>query len=154
MEAFTATPDASRPPNVKFRAMRRVPSTGPLAVLSGPVGGAPLIGLLSAGAACALDLPALTGRVVDGAGLLRPAERDALAATLKAHEDRTTDQVVVATVPSLQGTSVEDFSNRLFRAWGLGTKARNNGVLFLIAPTERKVRIEVGYGLEGALPTR
>ncbi|SEO88341.1 uncharacterized protein SAMN04487843_104344 [Methylobacterium sp. ap11] len=126
--------------------MRRVPGAGPLAVL--------LVlwaGLLWAGAASALDLPSLTGRVVDGAGLLRPEEREALAATLKAHEDKTTDQVVVATVPSLQGTSVEDFSNRLFRAWGLGTKARNNGVLFLIAPSERKVRIEVGYGLEGAL---
>lgn len=126
--------------------MRRLPGAGPLAVL--------LVlwaGLLWAGAASALDLPPLTGRVVDGAGLLRPEEREALAATLKAHEDKTTDQVVVATVPSLQGTSVEDFSNRLFRAWGLGTRARNNGVLFLIAPTERKVRIEVGYGLEGAL---
>ncbi|AWN55845.1 TPM domain-containing protein [Methylobacterium sp. 17Sr1-1] len=110
-----------------------------------------LLPALWAGAAAALDLPPLTGRVVDGAGLLRPEESAALAAKLKAHEDKTTDQVVVATVPSLQGTSVEDFSNRLFRAWGLGTKARNNGVLFLIAPTERKVRIEVGYGLEGAL---
>ncbi|MET7244841.1 TPM domain-containing protein [Methylobacterium sp. EM32] len=111
----------------------------------------PLLLIVLAGAAVALDLPPLTGRVVDGAGLLRPEERAALAAKLKAHEDKTTDQVVVATVPSLQGTSVEDFSNRLFRAWGLGTKARNNGVLFLIAPAERKVRIEVGYGLEGAL---
>ncbi|SFU39867.1 uncharacterized protein SAMN02799631_00449 [Methylobacterium sp. 174MFSha1.1] len=120
--------------------MRRVPE----AVLA-------LLLLLWAGGACALDLPPLTGRVVDGAGLLRPEESAALAAKLKAHEDKTTDQVVVATVPSLQGTSVEDFSNRLFRAWGLGTKARNNGVLFLIAPAERKVRIEVGYGLEGAL---
>ncbi|MFH6786456.1 TPM domain-containing protein [Methylobacterium sp. MA0201] len=108
-------------------------------------------GLLWTGAAAALDLPPLTGRVVDGAGLLRPEERAALSATLKAHEDKTTDQVVVATVPSLQGTSVEDFSNRLFRAWGLGTRAKNNGVLLLVAPTERKVRIEVGYGLEGAL---
>ncbi|GJD60585.1 TPM domain-containing protein [Methylobacterium frigidaeris] len=111
----------------------------------------PFLLVLSAGTAAALDLPPLTGRVVDGAGLLRPEESAALAAKLKAHEDKTTDQVVVATIPSLQGTSVEDFSNRLFRAWGLGGKARNNGVLFLIAPTERKVRIEVGYGLEGAL---
>ncbi|TNC12369.1 TPM domain-containing protein [Methylobacterium terricola] len=107
-------------------------------------------GLPGAGAA-ALDLPPLTGRVVDGAGLLRPEERAALAATLKAHADKTTDQVVVATLPSLQGTSVEDFANRLFRAWGLGAGAKNNGVLFLVAPNERKVRIEVGYGLEGAL---
>ncbi|TGD96066.1 TPM domain-containing protein [Methylobacterium nonmethylotrophicum] len=110
-----------------------------------------LLLVLWAGAAAALDLPPLAGRVVDGANLLRPEERAALSATLKAHEDRTTDQVVVATVPSLQGTSVEDFANRLFRAWALGAKAKNNGVLFLVAPTERKVRIEVGYGLEGAL---
>jgi uncharacterized protein len=110
-----------------------------------------LLLILWAGVACALDLPPLTGRVVDTAGLLRPEDKAALAETLKAHEDKTTDQVVVATVPSLQGTSVEDFANRLFRVWGLGTKARNNGVLFLVAPNERKVRIEVGYGLEGAL---
>lgn len=120
--------------------------------MRGPAGAVlALLLILWAGAACALDLPPLTGRVVDGAGLLRPEDKAALAETLKAHEDKTTDQVVVATVPSLQGTSVEDFANRLFRAWGLGTKARNNGVLLLVAPTERKVRIEVGYGLEGAL---
>ncbi|WP_245442719.1 TPM domain-containing protein [Methylobacterium terrae] len=121
--------------------MRRFPGAGLLALLL----------VLWAGAATALDLPPLTGRVVDGAGLLAPEEAAALSARLKAHEDRTTDQVVVATVPSLQGTSVEDFANRLFRAWGLGTRARNNGVLLLVAPAERKVRIEVGYGLEGAL---
>ncbi|KMO21267.1 TPM domain-containing protein [Methylobacterium platani] len=121
--------------------MRKAPGAALLALLA----------ILWAGAAASLDLPPLTGRVVDGAGLLQPEDAAALAARLKAHEDRTTDQVVVATVPSLQGTSVEDFANRLFRAWGLGTGARNNGVLFLVAPAERKVRIEVGYGLEGAL---
>jgi uncharacterized protein len=98
-----------------------------------------------------LPFPPLTGRVVDSAGLLKPEDRAALERKLKAHEDRTTDQVVVATVPSLAGTSVEDYANRLFRHWGLGQKAKNNGVLLLVAPAERKVRIEVGYGLEGAL---
>jgi uncharacterized protein len=98
-----------------------------------------------------LPFPPLTGRVVDNAGLLRPEERNALEAKLKAHEDKTSDQVVVATVTSLGGTSVEDYANRLFRAWKLGVAKTNNGVLFLVAPTERKTRIEVGYGLEGSL---
>ena len=98
-----------------------------------------------------LGFPQLTGRVVDSANLLNPEQRAALEAKLKAHEDKTTDQVVVATVPSLGGTSVEDYANRLYRHWRLGQKAKNNGALLLVAPTERKVRIEVGYGLEGAL---
>jgi uncharacterized protein len=96
-------------------------------------------------------LPRLTARVVDEANLLRLEERIALEHKLKAHEDRTTDQVVIATVPSLGGTSIDDYANRLFRTWQLGQKAKNNGVLLLVAPNERKVRIEVGYGLEGAL---
>ena len=109
--------------------------------------------LLSVGLARAaeLDLPKLDGRVTDAAGVLSPAARARIEAKLKAHEDKTSDQVVVATIPSLQGTTIEDFANRLFRAWGLGQKAKNNGALLIVAPTERKVRIEVGYGLEGAL---
>jgi uncharacterized membrane protein YgcG len=70
---------------------------------------------------------------------------------LRAHEEKTSDQVVVATLPSLQGYPIEEFANGLFRAWKLGDKAKNNGVLLIVAPNERKVRIEVGYGLEGAL---
>jgi uncharacterized protein len=101
--------------------------------------------------AAELTFPALTGRVVDAAGILSPEQRGALEAKLKAHEDKTSDQVVVATVPNLQGTTVEDYANRLFRDWKLGQAKTNNGVLLLVAPTERKVRIEVGYGLEGAL---
>ena len=97
------------------------------------------------------DFPKLTGRVTDAAGILAPDARQRIEDKLKAHEDKTTDQVVVATVPNLQGLTVEDYANRLFRAWGLGEKAKNNGVLLLVAPKERKVRIEVGYGLEGAL---
>lgn len=95
--------------------------------------------------------PPLTDRIVDGANLIAPEARQRIAGKLKAHEDKTGDQLVVATVPSLQGLGIEDFSNGLFRFWKLGEKARNNGVLLLVAPTERKVRIEVGYGLEGAL---
>lgn len=101
--------------------------------------------------ALAQTFPSLTGRVVDAANLLKPEERNALETKLKAHEDKTSDQVVVATVSSLEGTSVEDYANRLFRAWQLGQKKNDNGVLLLVAPNERKVRIEVGYGLEGAL---
>jgi len=96
-------------------------------------------------------MPPLTGRVVDGAALLTPEQRQALSEKLKAHEDKTSDQVVVATVRTLGGLSVEDYANRLFRTWGLGQKKTNNGVLLLVAPNDRKMRIEVGYGLEGAL---
>lgn len=98
-----------------------------------------------------LDFPALSGRVVDAAGILGPEARTKLEGKLKAYEDKTSDQVVVATVPGLQGTTIEDYANRLFRHWQLGQKKANNGVLLVVAPNERKVRIEVGYGLEGAL---
>jgi uncharacterized protein len=95
--------------------------------------------------------PPLTGRVVDGANVLKPDDRSGLEQKLKAHEDKTTDQVVVATVPSLGGLTIEDYANRLYRHWRLGQRDKNNGALLLVAPNERKVRIEVGYGLEGAL---
>ena len=101
--------------------------------------------------ALAQTFPPLTGRVVDSANLLKPDERAALEAKLKAHEDKTTDQVVVATLRSLEGYEIEDYANRLFRHWQLGQKDKDNGALLLVAPQERKVRIEVGYGLEGAL---
>ncbi|QJP17238.1 YgcG family protein [Starkeya sp. ORNL1] len=106
---------------------------------------------LLAPARAELTFPPLTGRVVDAASILNPAARAALDAKLAAQEGKTTDQFVVATVPSLQGTSVEDYANRLFRAWKLGQGDKNNGALLLVAPNERKVRIEVGYGLEGVL---
>jgi uncharacterized protein len=98
-----------------------------------------------------LRLPELTGRVVDLANVLSPETEDSLTEQLAAHEQRTSNQVVVATVSSLQGYDIERFANELFRAWGLGQKDRNNGVLLLVAPDEREVRIEVGYGLEGTL---
>ncbi|WP_264045641.1 TPM domain-containing protein [Methylobacterium flocculans] len=95
--------------------------------------------------------PPLSGRVVDAASLLKPEDRTSLEAKLKAYEEKTSDQVVVATVPSLQDLTVEDYANRLFRSWKIGQSKTNNGALLLVAPNERKVRIEVGYGLEGAL---
>ena len=127
----------------------RPPATGLLAALSL----AWLIWAALAGFAAAAepDFPKLTGRVVDAAGILAPETRTRIDGKIKAHEDRTGDQLVVATVPSLQDLTVEDYANRLARAWGIGQKKTNNGVLLLVAPKERKVRIEVGYGLEGAL---
>jgi uncharacterized protein len=97
------------------------------------------------------EFPALTGRVVDDAGILDATTRESLRAQLAALEVKTTDQLVVATVKSLNGNSIEDYANRLFRRWQLGQRGKNNGVLLLVAPNERKVRIEVGYGLEGTL---
>ena len=102
-------------------------------------------------AAQSLTFPQQTGRVTDEAGILDAATRAALVQKLAALEAKTTDQLFVATVKSLQGTSIEDYANRLFRQWGIGQKGKNNGVLLLVAPTDRKVRIEVGYGLEGTL---
>lgn len=98
-----------------------------------------------------LAFPALSGRVVDAASILDPAAIARISDKLAAFEARTTDQIVVATVASLQDRSIEEYANRLHRHWALGTKERNNGALLLVAPRERKVRIEVGYGLEGAL---
>jgi uncharacterized protein len=92
--------------------------------------------------------PALTGRVVDDANLLSASDKAALEADLKALEDKSSDQVVVVTVPSLQGYTIEDYGYQLGRYWGIGTKELNNGVLLIVAPNERKVRIEVGRGLE------
>ena len=102
-------------------------------------------------AAHALDFPALTGRVVDEAGILDPATRAALTDKLAGLEAKTTDQLVVVTLKSLQGTSIEDFGVQLGRRWQVGQKDKNNGVLLIVVPSERQVRIEVGYGLEGAL---
>jgi uncharacterized protein len=107
--------------------------------------------LCLAGAAVALEFPALTGRVVDQAGII-PADVEArLDAELAALEAKSSDQLVVATVPSLQGTDIADFGYQLGRAWGIGQKTLDNGALLIVAPNERKVRIEVGYGLEPIL---
>ena len=106
---------------------------------------------LVSGLACALEFPELAGRVVDQGGVIPAAERDAIEAKLRDLEDKSGIQFVVATVKSLQGGDIETFANQLFRTWKLGEAKKNNGVLLLVAPTERKVRIEVGYGLEGTL---
>ena len=99
----------------------------------------------------ALTFPALSGRVVDDAQMLDPATRQQLTQTLEAHEKATGEQVVVVTVPGLQGTAIEDYGYQLGRAWGIGQKDKNNGALLIVARDDRKLRIEVGYGLEDRL---
>jgi len=101
--------------------------------------------------AFALDFPALTGRVVDQAGVMSAASRTNVETKSKNLEDKSGIQLVVATVKSLQGGDIETYANQLFRFWKLGEAKKNNGVLLLVAPNEHKVRIEVGYGLEGTL---
>lgn len=109
------------------------------------------LALCFASLALALDFPPLTGRVVDQANIMTAQSRSELEAKLKELEDKSSIQLVVATVKSLQGSDVETYANGLFRSWKLGEAKKNNGVLLLIAPAEHKVRIEVGYGLEGTL---
>jgi uncharacterized protein len=96
-------------------------------------------------------LTALTGRVVDNAHILSAAERRRLTLQLAALERRTTDQLVVVTLPSLGGYSIEQVGLRLGKGWGIGQSGLDNGVLLIVAPNDRQVRIEVGCGLEGLL---
>jgi uncharacterized protein len=95
--------------------------------------------------------PALSGRIVDEANLLSADDRRTLEQELKALEDKSTDQLVIYTTRSLQGYEIEDFGYRLGRTWAIGQKDKNNGVILIVAPNERKVRIEVGRGLEPQL---
>jgi uncharacterized protein len=98
--------------------------------------------------AYAQTFPQLTGQVVDDANLLSPAQKADLTTKLQALEAQSSHQVVVVTVPDLQGYEIEDYGYKLGRAWGIGRKKVDDGLLLIIAPKERKVRIEVGYGLE------
>lgn len=97
------------------------------------------------------SFPPLTGRVVDEADILSPQIEAELTAKLEALETATQHQLVVATLADLQGYEIEEYGYQLGRHWGIGREGVNDGVLFLVAPAERKVRIEVGYGLEGVL---
>ena len=130
-------------PTARFRPQQhRLPRSSLIAVL--------LLGLVC-GLAWALDFPPLSGRVVDEADVISPGVRTSIEQKSKELEEKSGIQLVVATVKSLQGNDIETFANQLFRAWKLGEAKKNNGVLLLVAPTEHKVRIEVGYGLEGTL---
>lgn len=98
-----------------------------------------------------ISLPTLTGRVVDEANILSQTARENLTKILANHETNTTNQVVVVTLNSLEGQSIESYSLELARKWAIGQKDKNNGVLLVVAPNEKEIRIEVGYGLEGSL---
>jgi uncharacterized protein len=99
-------------------------------------------------ASAAPNFPALTGRVVDDAHILSDATKTDLDQKLAGLEQKTSRQLVVVTIPSLQGYEISDYGYQLGRAWGIGQAKLNNGILLIVAPTEHKVRIEVGYGLE------
>lgn len=101
--------------------------------------------------ALAQQLPALSGRVVDTAGMIEPAAEAALVRKLEAFEQKSSDQIAVATIPNLGGEAIEPYANRLFRHWELGQAGENNGILLLVSRDDRRMRIEVGYGLEGTL---
>ena len=107
--------------------------------------------LITLATALALVFPALTGRVVDQANVIPAQTRSALETKLADLEEKSGIQLVVATVSSLEGQEIEPYANELFRNWKLGERTKNNGVLVLVAPNEHRVRIEVGYGLEGTL---
>ena len=125
--------------------MTRTRGAGPLVV-------AVLALVALAGAAFAApNFPRLSGRVVDEANLLSPEAERSLTARLQALEESTGRQMVVATIPDLQGYPIEDYGYQLGRSWGIGDAKRDDGVLLIVAPNDRKVRIEVGYGLEPIL---
>ncbi len=102
-------------------------------------------------AAAEPTFPALTGRIVDEAGLLTPETRAAIEAKSAALEQKSTDQLAVVTLKSLQGYPIEEYGYQLGRKWGIGQAGKDNGVLLIVAPNERKVRIEVGRKLEPIL---
>ncbi len=113
-----------------------------------------LLALLCAGlaqAAIAQTFPQLTGRVVDEARLLSPEQAAALGVKLAQLEQQSGRQLVVATVPDLQGYDISDYAYQLGRAWGIGDKERNDGAVLLVAPNERRVFIATGYGVEGTV---
>jgi uncharacterized protein len=97
------------------------------------------------------SFPPLSGRVVDQAGILEASARSRIETKLADLEQKTTTQLVVVTLRSLQGYDIADYGTRLGRHWRIGQKGTNNGALLIVAPNDRKVRIEVGYGLEGTL---
>jgi uncharacterized protein len=101
--------------------------------------------------AWALEVPYLQGRITDGAEILSPSVRQRISAKLEAHEAETGNQVAVLTIFTLEGESIEGFATRVFDAWQLGQKDEDNGILLIVAPRDRRMRIEVGYGLEGTL---
>ena len=107
--------------------------------------------IVLAAALAAPNFPELTGRIVDNANLLSAADKAAIEADLVALEAKSTDQIAVVTVPSLDGYTIEDYGYQLGRKWGIGQAGKDNGALLIVAPNERKVRIEVGRRIEPQL---
>lgn len=95
--------------------------------------------------------PTLSGRVVDNANMLDQAGEQRLTALLEGHQNATSNQLVIVTLPDLGGVDIETYGYQLGRSWGIGQKGKDNGLLLIVAKKERKIRIEVGYGLEGSL---
>jgi uncharacterized protein len=116
-----------------------------------PLAAFALLVLLATGPVFAQTFPPLTGRVVDQANLLDPGQEAELTVRLEELEQQTSRQLVVATVPSLEDYPIEEYGYRLGRHWGIGHGEADNGAILLVAPNERRVRIEVGYGLEPIL---
>ncbi|MGI9381987.1 MAG: TPM domain-containing protein [Methyloligellaceae bacterium] len=134
---------------------RRCPHRLSLGVVATLAAGAALFGTVGitihAANVAGIEMPALTGRVVDQAEVLTAEDEAGLTADLEVLEKKSTDQLVVVTLRSLQGRPIEDFGYRLGRHWGIGQKGKDNGVLLIVVPAARKVRIEVGRGLEPVL---
>jgi uncharacterized protein len=107
--------------------------------------------LVATSARAELQFPALSGRVVDDAGVLSAAAKEKLTAYLAEHEQQTGNQVVVVTLKDTGGTDIADYGYRLGRAWAIGQRGKNNGALIIVVPSAHQARIEVGYGLEGDL---
>jgi len=99
----------------------------------------------------AADIPYLTGRVTDNAEILSETTRQSLTVSLKEHEDRTSNQIAILTVPTINGESIEEYAVEVFDAWKLGQQDKDNGILMVVVPNDRRMRIEVGYGLEATL---
>lgn len=126
-------------------------ATGPAGRALGLAGGLAACLAIAAPALAAPQFPPLTGRVVDAADVLPPEVEARLTQKLDGLEKQSHRQLVVATIPDLQGYEIADYGYQLGRAWGIGSKQRNDGALLIVAPKERKLRIEVGYGLEPVL---
>jgi len=107
--------------------------------------------LLSVSVLYADDIPYLTGRVTDNAQLLSVSAKQSLTDKLKAHEESTGNQIAVLTVNTIGGESIEMYAVKVFEAWKLGQEGKDNGILIVVVPDERRMRIEVGYGLEATL---
>jgi uncharacterized protein len=110
------------------------------------------LSLHSAKAQNVLAKPSNPTLVTDMAGILSPEQKQALEYKLVAIDDSSSNQIAVVILPTLEGNPIEEYATKLFRTWGIGNKKTNNGILLLIAVQDKKIRIEVGYGLEGAIP--